>query len=129
VAPANGPNKPTASSAPGSPILVPSIPLSGRTRRGTQLSVTDLDSIRKPSSFNGDDSSESGDDESFFVQETLPPESFAEGDLKLHVNDYPWGPPGETILQEIRDDPRSLEDVRLVPVETDFVRNHATYLH
>jgi hypothetical protein len=129
VAPVNGPNKAAASSAPGTPILVPSVPPSGRTRRNTQLSVADLESIRKPSSFNGDDSSESGDDESFFVQETLPPESFAEGDLKLHVNGYPWGPTGETILQEILEDRRSLEDVRLVPVETDIVRNHATYLH
>lgn len=131
AAPANGPNKPTTASLAGSasPTLPPSVLLTGRTRRNTQVSVIDLDSIRKPSLFSGDESSESGDDQSFFVQETLPPESFAEKDLKPYVKTYPWEPPGLAILQEIREDPQSLEDARLVPVETDLLRDHATYLH
>src|SRR5256885_1714354 len=71
-----------------SPVLSPTIPLSGRPRRNTSASVLDIDSIRKPSLFTGEESSESEDDESFFVQDTLPAESFADGELKLHLKRY-----------------------------------------
>lgn len=131
AAPVHRPTKPIVLSVSDgiSPTLTPSISLSSRPRRNTQVSAIDLDSICKPSLFSGDESSESGDDESFFVQETLPPETFAEEDLKHHVITYPWESNGRTILHEIIDNRRSVEHADLVPVETDLLREHATYLH
>ena len=120
---------PTSASGAASPALPPTIPLSGRTRRNTPVSVLDLDSIRKPSLFTGEESSESEDDESFFVQDTLPPESFAEDELKRHLKTYQFEPHGQAILQEILEDPKTLDNASLVPVETDSLREHATYQH
>ena len=118
----------TSPSGAASPTLAPTIPLTGRTRRNTPVSVLDLDSIRKPSLFTGEESSESEDDEYFFVQDTLPPESFAEEELKRHMRTYNFEPHGQSILQEILD-PRNLDNAKLVPVETDSLREHATYHH
>jgi hypothetical protein len=131
AAPPDGPVRAITVLASGStsPTLPPSIPITGRTRRNTQVSVIDLDSIRKPSLFTGEDSSESDDDESFFVQDTLPRELFAEEDLKRHVKTYQFEHPGRSILGEILQDPRNLDTALLVPVETDLLRDHATYLH
>ena len=112
-----------------SPTLPPTIPLTGRTRRNTPVSVLDIDSIRKPSLYTGEESSESEDDESFFVQDTLPPESFAEDELNRHLKTYNFEANGRAILQEILEDPRALENASLVPVETDSLREHATYHH
>ena len=120
---------PTSASGAASPALPPTIPLTGRTRRNTPVSVLDLDSIRKPSLFTGEESSESEDDESFFVQDTLPPESFSEDELKRHLKTYRFEPHGQAILQEILEDPRNLDKASLVPVETDSLREHGTYQH
>jgi hypothetical protein len=131
AAPAERPHNriPASASVATSPTLPPTIPLTGRTRRYTPVSVLDIESDRKASLFTGEESSESGDDESFFVQDTLPPESFAEEDLKRHLKTYQFEPHGQTILQEILEDPLNLDNAHLVPVETDLVREHATYLH
>lgn len=120
---------PASSSAATSPTLPPTIALSGLTRHSSPVSALDADSIRKPSVFTGDESSESGDDESFFVQDTLQPEWFAEEDLKHHLRTYRFEAHGQAILQEVLNDPRGLDKANLVPRETDSMREHALYHH
>jgi hypothetical protein len=129
---ANAPIKsdPTSASGSNSPSLPPTIPLAGRTRRNTPVSALDADSVRKPSLYTGEeDSSESDDDESFFVQDTLPPESFAEEDLNRHIRSYRFEPHAQAILKEILKEPQSLDKVSLIPAEPDVSREHAAYHH
>jgi hypothetical protein len=128
----NVPIKPALTSASGSnsPSLPPTIPLAGRTRRNTPVSGFDIDSLRKPSLYTGEeDSSESEDDESFFVQDTLPPESFVDEDLNHHIRSYRFEPHAQAILEEILKDPQSLDKASLIPTETDLSREHAAYHH
>jgi hypothetical protein len=121
---------PTSTSGSNSPSLPPTIPLAGRARRNTPVSALDADSVRKPSLYTGEeDSSESEDDESFFVQDILPPESFAKEDLNHHLRSYRFETHAQDILEEILKDPQSLEKASLIPVGTDVSREHAAYHH
>ncbi len=112
-----------------SPTFPPTIPSTTRGRRNTPVSVLDIESIKKPSLYTGEDSSESEDDESFFVQDTLPPEAYGELDLKNHVREHIWEPSGKDILGTIVEDEVQLAQAQLVPRETDAMREHATYDH
>jgi hypothetical protein len=129
---ANAPIRPvpTPASDSNSPSLPPTIPLAGRTRRNTQVSVLDTDSVRKPSLYTGEeDSAESEDDESFFVQDTLPPESFVEEDLNHHIRTYQFEPHAQAILEEILKNPQNLDKASLIPAETGVSQEHAAYHH
>jgi hypothetical protein len=120
----------TSASGGNSPSLPPTIPLAGRTRRNTPVSVLDIDSVRKPSLYTGEvDSSESDDDESFFVQDTLPPESFAEEDLNHHIRSYQFEPHAQVMLEEVLKDPQSLDKASLIQTEVEVSPAHAAYHH
>lgn len=127
----NKPINTVAASTPSttSPALPPTVPTTTRARRNTPVSVLDFESIKKPSLFTGEESSESEDDESFFVQETLPPESFSEIDLKTHIRKHDWEAGGRALLEDIYEDEARLAEAQLVPRETDAIREHATYHH
>lgn len=114
-----------------SPSLPPTKePPSTRGRRdtlNTQVSALDLESFKKPSLFTGEESSESEDDESFFVQDTLDPESFNHFELKNHVRNHAWEPCGQLMLDDILGE--GLKDARIVPKEIDTLRENGTYHH
>ncbi|RVX65848.1 hypothetical protein B0A52_10305 [Exophiala mesophila] len=58
----------------------------------------------KNSIFTGDDSSDSdSNDESFFVQETLPPYQFDEEDLIVHLRTHNWDKYSRFMLQDLLD--------------------------
>lgn len=52
----------------------------------TESSLLEAENPQKGSIFTGEESSDTEDDESLFVQETLTPETFTEEDLRHHLN-------------------------------------------
>lgn len=67
----------------------------------TTLDRLDVDSSQKPSSLSFEDESESDDDESLFVQQTLPAETYDEEGLLRHILEYDWTDAGREILGDI----------------------------
>ena len=55
----------------------------------------------KGSVFTGEESSDSEDDESLFVQETLPSESFSEEDFCDHLKNHTWDKYAQKILEPV----------------------------
>lgn len=66
----------------------------------------DVDSIQKTHSF--EDESDTDDDESLFVQQTLPPETYEEEGLRRHILGYDWTQAGRDILGNVVDDKKLL---------------------
>jgi CorA-like Mg2+ transporter protein len=56
---------------------------------------------QKGSIFTGEESSDSEDDESLFVQETLPPETFTEDDFRDHLRQHEWDEYARRILEPV----------------------------
>lgn len=113
----------------------PQIPLTGeRLRRNTvtTLATTTTDDVvtaPKDSNFSIDEDSDTDDDESLFVQQTLPNESYDEEGLRKHIKEYPWTKAGASILGELVENeelPRGkdLFPQRLGPVED---RSHLSH--
>lgn len=96
---------------PLAPLTVPTV------RRNTANSLDtaktldtrftlDVDSIQKTHSF--EDESDTDDDESLFVQQTLPPETYEEEGLRRHILGYDWTQAGRDILGNVVDDKKLL---------------------
>ena len=87
----------------------------------TPSSFLELTSNKKPSLLSyEDESSESGDDESFFVQDPLPQEFHSQEKLKEHIKTYPWKSHGRWILDTLLNDNASLDRKKLFePTEAD----------
>ena len=79
------------------------------------LDRLDTDSTQKNSSFSFEDESESDDDESLFVQQTLPAETYDEEGLRRHILGYDWTEAGKAILEDIVDDRKILQRTHLFP--------------
>ncbi|EXJ54439.1 hypothetical protein A1O7_09778 [Cladophialophora yegresii CBS 114405] len=86
----------------------------------------------KDSIYTGDGSSDSDDDESFFAQETLPPQDFSESDLIEHLKIHSWDIYSKYILQDL------LRNIDLLSVgifvkdrhhQTDANHQHADIYH
>ncbi|EXJ81599.1 hypothetical protein A1O1_07663 [Capronia coronata CBS 617.96] len=57
--------------------------------------------LPKDSILTGDGSSDSEDDESFFVQDTLPPRGFTEDDVIEHLKAHPWDIYSKYLLRDL----------------------------
>jgi hypothetical protein len=86
----------------------------------------------KDSIYTGDGSSDSDDDESFFAQDTLPPQDFSESDLIEHLKTHQWDIYSKYILQDL------LQNINLLSVgifvkdrhhQTDANHQHADIYH
>lgn len=102
----------TASESISSTTATPSTPtLSSNgshfsTRKRAPSSHLDVESFKKDSlasgSFvSGDTSSDSDDDESFFVQQTLAPQSFTKDHLRVHLHNHKWDEYGQTVMGDV----------------------------
>lgn len=89
----------------------------------------DMESMKKGSSFSFEDESDSNDDESLFVQQTLPSETYDEEGLRRHILGYDWTKAGKEILGEIVDDQKLLQRDFLFPQTQGSVtdRSHLTH--
>ncbi len=87
----------------------------------------DVDSIQKTHSF--EDESDTDDDESLFVQQTLPPETYEEESLRRHILGYDWTQAGRDILGNVVDDKKLLRTPNVFPQTPGAVtdRSHLTH--
>ena len=95
-------------SRPNSPPALPRSPRESTPRLQTHntglTSLTDVDNPQKGSIFTGEESSDSDDDESLFVQETLPPETFSEDKFRGHLKHHDWDKWASKMLEPVLQD-------------------------
>lgn len=105
-----------------------------RLRRNTAATLAtsttdDIVTTTKDSNFSIDIDSDTDDDESLFVQQKLPPESFDEEGLRKHIRDYSWTEAGKNILGQILDDDEVLTRRHLFPIRSGPVRDRSHLSH
>lgn len=71
-----------------------------RNNRAASASL-EVESVSKDSGNSIEEESDTDDDESLFVQQTLPKESYHEEGLRKHIKDYEWTEAGRDILGDI----------------------------
>ncbi len=87
----------------------------------------DVDSIQKTHSF--EDESDTDDDESLFVQQTLPPETYEEEGLRRHILGYDWTQAGRDILGNVVDDKKLLRTPNVFPQTSGAVTDRSHHTH
>ena len=88
----------------------------------------DVDSIHK-SARSFEDESDTDDDESLFVQQTLPSETYDEEGLRNHIVGYDWTEAGRAILGDIVNDKKIWQKRSVFPQTQGAVtdRSHLTH--
>jgi hypothetical protein len=74
------------------------------------------ESLGQSSTFSAEDD-ETDDDESLFVQDTLPPETYSEHDLREYLRHYSWTEHGQNILGPVVRDRQFLDRPSLFPLD------------
>ena len=89
----------------------------------------DVESVQKDSAFSAEEESDTDDNESLFVQQTLPKESYEEEALRQHISQHPWTDPGRTILKDVLNNPQLFTQQCIFPVALGPVddRSHITH--
>lgn len=97
-------------------------------RQNTRTTL-DVDSIQKDSTFSAEDDSDTDDDESLFVQGSLPQENYDEEGLRKHILQYDWTDDGRTIIGDILKNQPFSEHPCVFPVKLGAVedRSHLTH--
>lgn len=72
-----------------------------RKNAGASTATLEVESVSKDSGNSIEEDSDTDDDESLFVQQTLPKESYNEEGLRKHIKDYEWTEAGRSILAGI----------------------------
>ena len=72
-----------------------------RRNTGTESATLEIESLSKDSGNFVEEASDTDDDESLFVQQTLPKESYNEEGLRKYIKDYEWTEAGRAILGDI----------------------------
>ena len=103
-----------------------------RRNTGTTLATTVTDDIvtaAKDSNFSVEEDSDTDDDESLFVQDLLPPESYKEEDLRKHIREYPWTEAGKSILRDVIGNEEVLTRRHLFPNQIGPVADRSHLSH
>lgn len=103
--------------------------LTAEAVRQNTRTARDFDSIQKDSTFSAEDDSDTDDDESLFVQESLPQENYDEDGFRKHVQQYNWTDAGRTILGDILKNEQFSKQPWVFPVKLGPVedRSHLTH--
>ena len=72
-----------------------------RRKSGTLSTAVEVESVPKDSGNSIEEDSDTDDDESLFVQQTLPKEVYHEEGLRKHIKEYEWTEGGREILGDI----------------------------
>lgn len=83
-----------SSGKPSPPLTTEAV----RRNTGTLSATLEFESVSKDSGNSIEEDSDSNDDESLFVQQTLPKESYDEKGLRKHIKEYEWTGAGLYIL-------------------------------
>ncbi|KAL8743959.1 MAG: hypothetical protein Q9190_003742 [Brigantiaea leucoxantha] len=96
-------------------------------RRGTEATV-EYESINKSSTFSPEDS-ETDDNESMFVQDTLPKETYDEDGLRKHIQEYNWTTFGRQMLNTVLDNDQLLKRQHIFPYTLGPVEDRSHLSH
>ena len=103
-----------------------------RRNTGNTLATTiDIESVTKnaDSTFSADDESDTDDDESLFVQQTLPSESYDEEGFRKHIKDYAWTEAGKAILGNVIGNEQILQQKAIFPTKLGEVEDRSHLSH
>ena len=103
-----------------------------RRNTGTTLGTTTTDdvvTVPKDANFSIDEDSDTDDDESLFVQHTLPAKSFELEGLREHIRRYPWTEAGKSILRDVLNNEEVLTRRRLFPTQPGPVDDRSHLSH
>lgn len=98
-------------------------------RRRTTGTTVEVESVQNGSTTQVDSDSDTDDDESLFVQQTLPPESYDEQGLRNHIKEYKWTEAGRGILDDVLSKSLPPQNESLFPRTLGAVpdRSHLTH--
>ncbi|KAL8849157.1 MAG: hypothetical protein Q9221_005834 [Calogaya cf. arnoldii] len=102
---------------------------SDAVRRNTVSSLFDVDSLKKSSTFSPEDNSDTDDNESLFVQDPLPKESYDEDGLRKHLRDYNWTSFDREIVGSVLDNKQLLQRTAIFPVTLGPVDDRSHFSH
>lgn len=116
-------------------IEKPPTPLTTETLRrntGTTLATITTDdvvTVPKDANFSIDEELDTDDDESLFVQHTLPAKSYDEEGLRKHIRDYAWTEAGRSMLRDILGNDEVLTRRHLFPTQAGPVEDLSHLSH
>ncbi|KAL8990282.1 MAG: hypothetical protein Q9169_008162 [Polycauliona sp. 2 TL-2023] len=102
---------------------------SDAVRRNTVTSLFDVDSLKKSSTFSPEGDSDTDDNESLFVQEPLPKESYDEDGLRRHLRGFPWTPSDREVVGAVLDNKQLLQRSAMFPVTLGPVDDRSHLSH
>lgn len=99
------------------------------TAEAVRRNTLDVDSIQKGSTFSAEDDSDTDDDESLFVQQSLPHERYDEQGFRRHIQQYQWTDSGRVILRDILKNQQLFEQRCVFPEKLGPVADRSHVSH
>ena len=96
---------------------------------GTESAILEVESLSKDSGNIVEEVSDTDDDESLFVQQTLPRESYSEEGLRKYIKDYEWTDAGRAILGDIAGGFHALQRGTIFPTSIGEVDDRSHLSH
>ncbi|KAL8947756.1 MAG: hypothetical protein Q9222_005996 [Ikaeria aurantiellina] len=96
--------------------------------RQTPSSLNDIESLKKSSTFSPEES-DTDDDESMFVQQPLPEETYDEQGLRKHIKEYKWTPQDCEIVGSVLNNESLLQRTTMFPVTLGPVDDRSHLSH
>lgn len=100
-----------------------------RSNTGVVSTPLDIESVSKDSGTFVEEDSDTDDDESLFVQQTLPQESYEEEGLRKHIKDYAWTEAGRKILGDIVGRDQVVQRGTIFPIKIGEVEDRSHLSH
>ena len=108
----------------------PPLTIETSRRNGGPLSPTsEVESVSKDSGNSIEEDSDTDDDESLFVQHTLPMEVYDEKGLRKHIKEYEWTEAGREILGNIAGKDLVVERKTIFPTKLGEVEDRSHLSH
>lgn len=89
----------------------------------------DIESLQKDSTLSAEDDSITDENESLFVQQALPEETYHEEALRKHISQHPWTNAGRAILGDVLNNLQLLEQSCIFPVILGAVNDRSHLSH
>lgn len=100
-----------------------------RRNVGPLSPTSEVESVSKDSGNSIEEASDTDDDESLFVQHTLPKEVYDEKGLRKHIREYRWTEAGRQILGDIAGKDPGLERETIFPTKIGEVEDRSHLSH
>ena len=101
-----------------------------RRNTGAYSATPEVESVSKDSgNFVDEEEEDTDDDESLFVQQTLPREIYDEAGLRKHIKEYDWTEAGRDILGNIAGSDQVVQRGTIFPTHTGEVEDRSHLSH